>query len=89
MLSRGNLIRANYCNKAGKEAVFEILKEKEGRFKFSSNLPEDQLDATQIGSLMEILLDASRMIDEEGCESGGGSSPGARHLDSPFSTGAA
>jgi CRP-like cAMP-binding protein len=61
----GNLIRADYGNKSGKEAVFEILKEREGRFKFSPDLPEDKLDAPEIGSLMEILLDASRMIDEE------------------------
>ena len=68
LMKRGNLIRAEYCNKAGKEAVFEILKEREGRFTYSPELPEDQLDAPKIGSLMEILLDASRMIDEEGGE---------------------
>jgi len=67
LLSRGSLIRADYCNKVGKEAVFEILKEKKGRFKFNSNLPEDQLGSPKIGSLMEILLDASRMIDEDAC----------------------
>jgi len=65
LLKCGNLIQADYCDKAGKEAVFEILKEKEGRFKFSPDLPKDQLDAPEIGSLMEILLDTSRMIDEE------------------------
>lgn len=58
---------AEYCNKAGKEAVFEILKEKEGRFKFTPNLPEDQSNAPEIGSLVEFLLDASRIIDEEAC----------------------
>ena len=67
LLKCGNLIQADYCDKAGKEAVFEILKEKEGRFKFSPDLPKDQLDAPEIGSLMEILLDTSRMIDEEAC----------------------
>ena len=66
LMKRGTLIRADYCNKAGKEAVFEILKEREGQFTYSPDLPEDQLDAPKIGSLMEILLDASRMIDEEG-----------------------
>jgi len=67
LLNRGNLIRADYCNQTGKEAVYKILKERQGRFKFSSSLPEDQLDAPKIGSLMEILLDASRVIDEEAC----------------------
>ena len=70
LLRGGNLIRADYCNKSGIEAVFEILKEKEGRFKFSSNFPEDQLSAPKLGSLMEILLDASRMIDEHESVSG-------------------
>ena len=68
----GNLIRADYCNKSGKEAVFEILKEREGRFKFSPDLPEDKLDAPEIGSLMKILLDASRMLDEERSDQGPG-----------------
>ena len=67
VLKSGNLIQADYAEKAGKEAVFEILKERQGRFKFSPDLPKDQLDAPVIGSLMEILLDTSRMIDEEAC----------------------
>ena len=65
LLRAGNLIRADYGGKSGREAVFEILKEKEGRFKFSANLPADQLSTPKLGSLMEILLDASRMIDED------------------------
>ena len=65
LIKCGNIIHADYCNKTGKEAVFEILKEREGRFKFSPDLPKDKLDAPEIGPLMEILLDASKMIDEE------------------------
>ena len=80
LLDRGNLIRADYCDKVGKEAVFEILKERKGRFKFNSNLSEVQLDAPKIGSLMEILLDAARMIDEEVCADEHGSSHGAAHV---------
>jgi hypothetical protein len=67
LLKSGNLIQAVYGDKAGKEAIFDILKETEGRFKFSPDLPKDQLDTPEIGSLMEILLDTSRMIDEEAC----------------------
>ena len=81
LIKSGNLIRANYCNKTGKEAVFEILKEREGRFTFSPDLPGDQLDAPKIGSLMEILLDASRMIDEEGGDYECGPSHGAKQAD--------
>jgi CRP-like cAMP-binding protein len=70
ILKSGHLIRAEYGDKAGKEAVYEILKEKQGRFKFSPNIPEDQLDTPKIGSLMEMLLDTSRIIDEEACDEG-------------------
>jgi CRP-like cAMP-binding protein len=70
LIKDGDLIRADYGSKSGKEAVFEILMERKGRFKFSPDLPEDQLNAPAIGSLTEILLDASRMIDEERCRKG-------------------
>jgi len=74
LIKNGNLIQADYVNKAGREAVFEILMEKEGRFTFNHGLPEDQSDVPKLGSLMEILLEASKMIDEKGCD--GGSSHG-------------
>ena len=63
-------MRADYASKAGREAVFEILMETEGRFTFNPDLPEDQSDGPRIGSLMEILLGASKMIDEKGCDGG-------------------
>lgn|GEM_PF-1095963 len=50
------------------------LSKKEGRFTFNPVLPEDQSDVPKLGSLMEILLEASKMIDEAGCD--GGSSHG-------------
>ena len=77
-IKNGNLIRADYGKETGKEAVFEILMENEGQFNFSPDLPEDDADAPKIGSLMEILLDASRMIDEEVCDSSCGSSHGCQ-----------
>ena len=63
------------------DSIFEILKEKKGRFKYSPDLPKDQLDAPRIGSLMEILLDTSRMIDEEACIYDHSSSQGAMQAD--------
>jgi len=77
-IKNGNLMRADYTSKAGKEAVFEILMETEGQFTFNPNLPEDQSDGPRIGSLMEILLGASKMIDEKGCDCGRGSSHGCQ-----------
>lgn len=70
VLKSGHLIRAEYCDNAGKEAVYEVLKEKEGRFKFSPDIPEDQSNTPKIGSLMEMLLDTSRILDEEACDDG-------------------
>jgi CRP/FNR family transcriptional regulator, cyclic AMP receptor protein len=78
LLRAGNLIRADYCDRTGTEAVYEILKEKQGRFKFSAKFPEDQLSAPKLGALMEILLDASRMIDEDDRIAGHGSLPGGQ-----------
>ena len=67
LIKSGRLIEADYCDMTGKDAVFGILKENDGRFKFSPDFPEDQMEAPELGSLMEILLDTSRMIDEEIC----------------------
>ncbi len=67
LMKSGKLIEASYCDKAGKEAVIDIIKESDGRFKFSPEFPQDHLDTPEIGSLMEILLDSSRLIDEEIC----------------------
>ncbi len=64
-LKCGDLVKADYGNKVGREAVYEILKEKEGQFNFSPNLPQEQLAGPEIGSLMEIILDTTRMMDEE------------------------
>jgi CRP-like cAMP-binding protein len=66
-IKSGKLIEATYCDMTGKDAVFAILKESEGRFKFSPDFPKDQWEVPELGSLMEILLDTSRMIDEEIC----------------------
>ncbi len=64
-LKEGNLIKATYKNIEDKAAIYEALKEKEGRFKFSPNLPDEYKDAPVIGPMMEMLLETSRRIDEE------------------------
>jgi hypothetical protein len=61
----GDLINAKYHNKKGKQAFFDLLKEKEGRFKFVPKLPDAQKDSPKIGPFMEILLDGLRKADEE------------------------
>ncbi|MCP4366885.1 MAG: cyclic nucleotide-binding domain-containing protein [Deltaproteobacteria bacterium] len=67
----GNLISAEYDNIKGKEAFFEILKEKKGRFKFVPGLPSDEMKAPVLGYFMGLLIDGLRRIDEESKEKNG------------------
>ncbi|MGD9306774.1 MAG: DUF4388 domain-containing protein [Desulfobacterales bacterium] len=67
-LKEGNLIKAEYKEIEGKEAIYEALKEKEGRFQFSPGLPDEYKDVSRIGPMMEMLLETSRRIDEENSE---------------------
>jgi CRP-like cAMP-binding protein len=64
-LRDGNLIKAAYKNFEGRQAICEAVKEQEGRFKFDPNLPGDQKNTPIMGPMMEILLDTSRMLDEQ------------------------
>lgn len=64
-LRDGNLIKAVFNGRQGEEAIYAALKEKEGRFIFNAGLPDDLKDTPIIGSMMKILLDTSRIIDEE------------------------
>ena len=60
----GGMVGAKYADKNGREAIFEIMREKKGTFKFTSGLSLDAADAPQIGELMGLLLEGSRRIDE-------------------------
>lgn len=64
----GNLISAEYDDIKGKEAFFEVLKEKKGRFKFIPGLPSDEMKAPVLGYFMGLLIDGLRRIDEESKE---------------------
>ncbi len=61
----GNLVKAKYSKKEGKEAFFEILKEKDGRFKFSPGLPPEEENTPELGDFMWLLMEGVRRIDEE------------------------
>ncbi|MDM8524347.1 DUF4388 domain-containing protein [Desulfococcaceae bacterium HSG8] len=61
----GNLIRAKYSKKEGKEAFFSILMEKEGRFKFTPGLSDEEMDTPELGDFMWLLMEGMRRIDEE------------------------
>ena len=61
---QGELVRAEYNGDKGKEAFFRILTEKEGRFKFTPKITEEDQTAKQIGTFMELLLDGLKRLDE-------------------------
>jgi CRP/FNR family cyclic AMP-dependent transcriptional regulator len=55
-LRQGALIKASYKGKKGKTAFYEILKEKEGLYKFTPGLPPEDFDAPEIGYFMKLLM---------------------------------
>lgn len=65
VFKNGNLIRARYANKEGREAFFEILKETDGRFKYYSNISVEDSTSQDIGDFMYLLMEGLRRIDEE------------------------
>jgi uncharacterized protein YjbI with pentapeptide repeats len=62
----GRLIRSEYDKKEGREAFYEMLKEKEGRFKFTPGLPREEMEANEIGDFMWLLMEGTRKMDEKG-----------------------
>ncbi|OQX25342.1 MAG: hypothetical protein BWK80_16060 [Desulfobacteraceae bacterium IS3] len=61
----GRLISAKYNNEESEEAFYEILKEKEGRFRFTPGLSEEDMEADEIGDFMWLLMEGVRRLDEE------------------------
>jgi CRP-like cAMP-binding protein len=55
-LRQGALIKASYGGKKGKTAFYNILKEKEGLYKFTPGLPPEDFDAPEIGYFMKLLM---------------------------------
>ncbi len=61
----GSPVRVGYDGLEGTEAFYEILKEKEGRFKFSPGLSADDMEADEIGDFMWLLMEGTRQMDEK------------------------
>lgn len=61
----GEIVHAKYLEKEGAEAFFSILKEKYGRFRFTSCLILEEMDTKPIGGFMNLLMEGVRRIDEE------------------------
>ncbi len=60
----GGIVQAEYGRKKGKEAFFDILREKEGRFHFVPGLTVDKMALPELGMFMELLMEGLRQIDE-------------------------
>ncbi|OQY59695.1 MAG: hypothetical protein B6245_05315 [Desulfobacteraceae bacterium 4572_88] len=64
----GSLISAKYNQTEGRVAFFKILREKKGRFKFIQGLSPEEMEASEIGDFMWLLMEGIRRIDENASE---------------------
>lgn len=64
----GELIRAKYGDQVDQEAFFAIMEAREGRFKFSPELPPEETRTAPIGSFMKLLMEGARRADEAASE---------------------
>ena len=63
-MRQGALIKASYAGKKGEAAFYEILRENDGRFKFTPGLPPEDFDVPEIGYFMKLLMEGMQRIDE-------------------------
>lgn len=61
---QGSLIKAKYNTIVGETAFYEILKEKEGRFRFTPGIPPEDFEIPEIGYFMKLLMEGMRRLDE-------------------------
>jgi DNA-binding transcriptional ArsR family regulator len=60
----GGLVGVKYDELEGKDAFYELLKWKDGRFKFLPGLSPEEMNAPEIGDFMGLLMEGLRKIDE-------------------------
>jgi CRP/FNR family transcriptional regulator, cyclic AMP receptor protein len=61
---QGSLIKAKYNAHDGETAFYEILKEQDGRFRFTPGIPSDDFEIPEIGYFMKLLMEGMRRLDE-------------------------
>ena len=62
--SEGEVVRAEYAGKQGKEAFWAILAEHQGSFKFTSCLSLEDMGGEPLGSFIGLLMEGMRLMDE-------------------------
>lgn len=61
---QGALIKAKYHDQEGEGAFYEILKEQDGRFRFTPGIPSGDFETPEIGYFMKLLMEGMRRLDE-------------------------
>ena len=60
----GCVINAQYNEMNNQSAIFEMLKEKEGRYSFTTGLSPEEMKAAEIGDFMMLLMEGIKRVDE-------------------------
>lgn len=63
----GCVINAQYLDLTNQKAIFAMLKEKDGRYIFTSGLSPEDMKAAEIGDFMMLLMEGIKRVDES-CE---------------------
>ncbi len=61
----GEIIGARYGDHEDKDAIFSILGEKKGVFRFVSGIPDSLMEVDSLGDFMMILMDGLKRLDED------------------------
>jgi CRP/FNR family cyclic AMP-dependent transcriptional regulator len=61
----GCIINASYCEQTNEEAIFKILAEKRGFYRFTTGLTPSEMKAAEIGDFMMLLMEGVKRVDEE------------------------
>ncbi|HID03341.1 MAG TPA: DUF4388 domain-containing protein [Desulfobacterales bacterium] len=65
----GCVINAHYGQATNQTAIFDMLQEKEGRYKFTTGLTPEEMKAVEIGDFMMLLMEGIKRVDESGEDS--------------------
>lgn len=61
----GGIVNARYRGLDNEEAVFAVMEEKKGYYRFTAGLSSEEMSAPEIGDFMGILMEGVRRVDED------------------------
>lgn len=61
----GCIINASYCDKKNEHAIFDMLAEKKGHYRFNTGLTAKEMKAAEIGDFMALLMEGVKRVDED------------------------